>query len=308
MGKLFLTYNNDEIQDGFFAQVQRVFAIYSISQNFNLKYYHSKIKNITVTQLDVMQTEDQISNFLDKANQIFQNFKVNELPKNVEIIYLSQIKIKDLFKYFAITKVLNKNILLKITNPYGIIERIPNAYKHAVSATQLPILNDYKNEILIVSHIRRGVTLGHILPGENRPRALNEDYYLKTLKKISNQLSNSSAKRYIILTDAPEENYLYKPPKKDLHKWEEFKDRKFDDQISIDGHEFANIKFEFSEKLEVIRGGDLIKCLKLMIDADYLIMSRSSMSYVGALLNKKGIVIYPPDFWHKSMKNWIKNN
>jgi len=35
-------------------------------------------------------------------------------------------------------------------------------------------------------------------------------------------------------------------------------------------------------------------------------MSRSSVSYVGALLNSEGKIYYPPDFWHNPLKKWVK--
>jgi hypothetical protein len=305
MGKLFLTYNNEEIQDGFFAQVQRIMAIYSISQRFKINYYHSKITYITVTQLDVIQSENEIANFLNQTNKMFENFNFSDLPNEYEIILLSLPKLRDIIKYFMISKILNKNIVLKITNPYGVIERIPSAYKYAINSINLttPIKSNHTTSVVV--HIRRGVTIQHVIPGEGKPRAMNDDYYLSVLRRISKKFPTST-RRVIILTDAPKHNLLYEPSKKDLYKWKEFADRKFKDGISIDGHEFSGFKSEYSEQLEIVRGGDLIKSLKLMINADHLIMSRSSMSYVGALLNKKGVVFYPPDFWHKPLKKWIK--
>ena len=41
-----------------------------------------------------------------------------------------------------------------------------------------------------------------------------------------------------------------------------------------------------------------------MATSDALVMSRSSYSYVAALLNAKAIVVYCP-FWHSPLKDWV---
>jgi hypothetical protein len=47
-----------------------------------------------------------------------------------------------------------------------------------------------------------------------------------------------------------------------------------------------------------------IDCLRKLATADVLVMSRSSFSYVGAILNKTGIVMYHP-FWHSALSSWL---
>jgi hypothetical protein len=41
-----------------------------------------------------------------------------------------------------------------------------------------------------------------------------------------------------------------------------------------------------------------------MSDADFLLIGKSSFSFVGALLNSKGLVI-SPNFWHKGPESWL---
>jgi hypothetical protein len=42
-----------------------------------------------------------------------------------------------------------------------------------------------------------------------------------------------------------------------------------------------------------------------MSKANILITSRSSLSYVGGLFNRDGLVFYPHRFWHTKLKGWI---
>jgi hypothetical protein len=69
MGKIFLTYNNEEIQDGYFAQLQRVIAIRAIAIKYKFSYFHSEIINLIPTQLDSFQSELQIQNYLNNINK-----------------------------------------------------------------------------------------------------------------------------------------------------------------------------------------------------------------------------------------------
>jgi hypothetical protein len=111
---------------------------------------------------------------------------------------------------------------------------------------------------------------------------------------------------FIVLTDAPNEPYFYKPITKDKEKWKEFSEFESENGIAIQAHEFQNLQNLIGSNLKIIRGGSLQDAVAEMSSADVFVMSRSSMSYIGALLNKHGEIYYPPDFWHKPLKKWIK--
>jgi hypothetical protein len=51
--------------------------------------------------------------------------------------------------------------------------------------------------------------------------------------------------------------------------------------------------------------GRAIDCMRGLATADILVMSRSSFSYVGAILNRDGIVMYHP-FWHEAPSAWMR--
>ena len=62
--------------------------------------------------------------------------------------------------------------------------------------------------------------------------------------------------------------------------------------------------FDAIPNVKIIANGDAIEALKGMATADIFMMSRSSFSYVAAILNRRGIVIYYP-FWHSPLPSWI---
>ena len=47
-----------------------------------------------------------------------------------------------------------------------------------------------------------------------------------------------------------------------------------------------------------------IECIRKLATADVLVMSRSSFSYLGGILNRHGIVVYHP-FWHPAPSSWM---
>jgi hypothetical protein len=58
----------------------------------------------------------------------------------------------------------------------------------------------------------------------------------------------------------------------------------------------------FDRPFELHLNGDPVDALQNMISSDILVMSKSSFSYVAALIHQ-GLVIYEP-FWHRPMSHW----
>jgi hypothetical protein len=64
---------------------------------------------------------------------------------------------------------------------------------------------------------------------------------------------------------------------------------------------------EFQESgLQLFLNSDAIWTMRQLIEADILIMSRSSFSYAAALISD-GLKLYEP-FWHSPLPDWISCN
>jgi|688.fasta_scaffold14115_14 hypothetical protein len=306
MGKLFLTYNNSDIQDGYFAQLQRVFAIRAIAEKFHFSYLHSEIIDIVPTQLDTFQSEREIENFLHHANRKYSYLSDPCGDGFEKIIEISAPTLKQLVLLKAKSVLAKRSWLVRITIPYRIIEKSPDMYKYATNLIDTKSTNFSFCEELIVVHARRGIAVQHILPGEKNVRILDDTYFMETIKKITNRASSASKLNLIILTDAPENDTYYKPLHKDENAWQQFDKFRTEQGILIQGHKFQSIVENFEGTSSIVRGGDLNRAIDVIRMAGHFIMSRSSMSYVGALLKNEGNVYYPPNFWHKPLRNWIK--
>ena len=301
----YLTYNNEEIRDGYFAQLQRQMAIYSIARRYLFSYCHSTITEVTITPLDSFKTKAQMIKRISEYNKIYA------IDKNKNEIVFSKIiemhaptllpilwqGLKHLFR--------REKILIKITIPYRIIEKNPDLYSSACRKL-LSNFNSKCDTTSVVIHIRRGVLESHITAGEISPRPIGIEYFISVLKQITKMNSFSELDTLTILTDAPAKNIYFKPSLEQENLHIEFNYLKSDKGILVKGYEFNEFALCFPGKVNIIRGGDAHEAVSKMRFADHFIMSRSSMSYVGALLNTSGAIYYPPNFWHKPQKKWIK--
>lgn len=303
--KIYLTYNPKVLQDGYFSQLQRQLAIYAVAKRYKFSYYFTAISDVTITPLDPYQTKMEVDSYTSEYNKIYEireNFDEIEFVKIIEINSpsLYQIYWEGIKSVFIAGKV-----LVKIVLPYRIIEKSPEIYSYAIKRVVSNVIH-VENKSSIVMHIRKGCLESHITPGESAPRALSTSYFIAVLSHIMKSKSFTTPISLTIVTDAPEADYYYEPVIEQKHLWKQFEYLELKNKVKVSGHSFNEIKEFFPGKVKVIRGGDAQQAVSIMKQADHLVMSRSSMSYVGALLNTSGTIYYPPDFWHKPLKDWIE--
>lgn len=303
--KLYLTYNSDVLQDGYFSQVQRQMAIYAIARRYSFSYHYTPISKLTITPLDPYQTESDMKNYISKYNRIYNFVESSEKFHFTKVVEIHTPTLYSIFKEGFRSIFCRGKVLIKIVIPYRIIEKSPEIYSYAVDRV-LPNFKPEKNKFKLVMHIRKGFSESHITAGENSARALSTQYFLDVLKFIFDSNLQSQFTSLTIVTDAPENDFHYIPVSEQKHILEEFNYLESKEGIKVFGHSFDEIKKYFPGEINIIRGGDAQAAVSIMMVADCLIMSRSSMSYVGALLNTTGTIYYPPDFWHKPLKKWIK--
>ena len=127
---LLLAYDNKNLQDGYYAQLQRILAIYSIAKNYKLEYFHNEIEDCYISQLDDFQNEKQLENFIKRTNLVYK------LPsKNFD--HAIHVKIDTLFLktliFYKLKSILtNKKFAIYVTNPYPVIEKRAKIYKYAL--------------------------------------------------------------------------------------------------------------------------------------------------------------------------------
>ena len=300
---LYLTYDNDMVQDGAGAQIMRIVAIKAISQHFKLGYLHSGIKKLTVGHLDPAQSKQEIEDYISYLNATFL-FSSNKPPDFHEIHEIYDLSHRLLLSYGLKALILRKRTLLKITIPFNITTRNPKVFNSVINSLPKFSAKRTQGRTKVVIHFRAGADPKHIDPGKSESRLVPIEYFEKLVSLIQ-QENSSSELDVCLLTDAPAESFSYSPPRDQLEMWERSGYEINNGLIEINALDLEGSGILGFPGFRVVHGGDPVEALKVMANADYLLMSRSTLSLLGALLNRSGKIIYPPRFGSGPMRDWI---
>ena len=299
---LYLSYNSHEIQDGLGAQLHRIFAIYAIAKSNNLGYIHEPIAKLLEHPLDNSTIID-----LELINELFSfesDIDSSKLDANSRIIYIQNLDLTTLKYYKNMAEC--ESIILKITNPFKCINLSPDNYLVIRNQTIFSKQNHKKSgQKIIVIHFRQGIRKTKSLQNPLDDRYLDLEYFEKVIKRIKN-ISDYQIK---ILTDLPLGNTYFSIKKDDKVYWDRFGYNVNDHHIlQYEGIEIESSTIGKLTNAEIIREGGPMVALEYMTSADILIMSKSSLSFISALLNTSGTIVYPPNFSARKLKHWKRSD
>lgn len=300
--KIALTYLNAIKADGVGAQIQRILAIRSLSASLHLGYLHTEINSLAIHPLDSYQNNDEMEVFLLKLNHEFwmhnsgENFAEVLCERQTDTLTFSF-----LFSCVFKSKISNKQTLIRLVEPYPISEYDPNLYQgilHFLPNFVLPP----KAGVVVAVHYRRGVGGFAVQQGERISREISGNYFAALAKKIIDDGQIPDLK-LLVYTDSPTEDVVFTPPNNQSHLWTNSA-RFSEGRMHVLGLDVEEVFKEISVGVKVLYGGDPLDVIKSLASADHLILSRSSFGYVAAILNTKGQVYFPSQFWHVPMKGW----
>jgi len=298
--RLILAYENRDPKDGTGAQLQRVLSIFALARFLSFRYLHAGILDISTHPLDPFQDYQSRMQFVEKLNGAF-HLGSDEISNPMEYS-IPILNIRKLLFYSIKAKFTPSELVLRIVEPYPIVDFCSAVYKHIPDIILNSDDDEREQENLIVLHYRYGVGGFAKYHNQSDSRQLEYAYYMNALDSIPiQQIENS---RIIMLTDAPLSETKYEPPLDQIHLWintPNFDGRYMTIKQSEVEEFFANSRFA----VEVVRGGDPLEALSTMANARVLIMGKSSLSYVGALLNRNGTIFFPIGFWHTPLRGWI---
>lgn len=303
MKRLAITYANDKKTDGLGAQLQRVIAIRALAMRLKINYFHSKVKVLTIHPLDRLENENQVDLFLEKVGDFFHLDSSIDAKWAEEEIYLQSLTVFALVRILFGTVIRRKNVLIRVIEPYSVMELRPHDYKRVIPFFyNFPYSNSSSDEI--VMHYRYGVGDSVIQPGEKLPRQMQLAYFRNVIQNIPEE-SLIKIRALHVLTDAPEFETSFTPQTDQVHLWEGTPNF-HNGSVVIKPLSFQEDLGDLGLDLKVSFGGDAVDSILRMSSCNVLILSRSSLSYVGALFNHRASLIYfAPDFWHPRMKSWI---
>ena len=151
---IYLTYNNESIQDGVGAQVLRIVAIKAISEHYRIGYVHSGISKLTVTQLDPAQTTLEIENYISYLNQVFT---LESAQEEFDLRYdLYNLSRRDLVRFSLKAFFSRKRILLRVTFPFYVTNKNPKIFMKTKEFLPNIAIKETTGKLKVVIHFRVG--------------------------------------------------------------------------------------------------------------------------------------------------------
>jgi hypothetical protein len=287
---LYLTYDNQALADGAGAQIQRIISIYLIAKQYNVNYIHSGLARMTYQGAKCLEENkpdpDQMAGYntlihlpSDPAPPAFDAaYKVFDISPELIAEYKDKPQSTLFIIRFAGT--------LIDANPSLLLQPILN-----FPWTQRPSLKG--RPIQVAVHVRRGE-----LFVVDSDRMLPNSYYVECIKAISSLFQKYSLPFEIHLhTEVLTKAILVTPSHHGI--CERVKDPKLvtpEDSHMEDFEGIPNLILHVNEHP--------IDALKALTVSDVLIASRSSFSYIAAIMKKGGVVFFHP-FWHSLAPEWI---
>ena len=219
------------------------------------------------------------------------------LPTNefraIEVANLSMEMLNDLATVSESAERDGRMCLLKLTLPYGIADRFPDCYDVCKEISPFASVPRHGHPLRVAIHVRQG----ELLVVESQ-RMLAHAYFVSVAQRVAGVLEALEIDYQMELhTELPTREFAVTPG-----------------HVGIQGLISAPVvlrpvmssldEFNVLPGLKLFINERAIDCIGKLATADILVMSRSSFSYLGAILNRNGIVLYHP-FWHGAPSSWI---
>jgi hypothetical protein len=199
--------------------------------------------------------------------------------------------------------IIKRDYLYLISDPYPLIDKYPQAYSHLKLVSPFLGTGLRRDIISIQLHVARAkVSENHM-----SERFTKNEWYLRILDEITSAIT-SAGKEYEILihTDLTGERIWEVPQGANEETLKYWNDAGIIDSegrlVLQDLSELSG--FDNYKNLSIVSNIDPISAWRIMSEADFLLIAKSSFSFVGALLNRKGLVI-SPYFWSKGPESWL---
>jgi hypothetical protein len=255
---LYITYDNENINDGFGSQIQRILSLRLLCIYFDLEYIHSPIllnKSTNYYSLKDVADEEEVCCF----NKLFDELNTNFNKKFSEVINICDFDINLIMKILSeLTS--EKQILLKIGYSHDYLDRNFLILESYIPPKLSWINNKINNKLIIAIHIRRG----DVSEINNSERFTDIYFYIKCINNLSEILY-----KY---------NHIYHIYSESLHLNDTNKMISLCDKSKLDFYINTTAREAFVG----------------MVNSDILITSKSSFSYATSFLRQKGIILYIP--------------
>jgi hypothetical protein len=312
---VFLTYANEVGTDGVGAQLHRIYGIYCLSRLLGTRYLHSPLGGCDYQGLDAFQNQQKDPTFVDSFNRRFtlpSERPTTSSPSEVTLSVLPNGRVERALglRYGGRRKQLsplrfskfgrlvgdlskrNTETVIRIGTPHALMDRYANGYECCKSLS--PFKKDPANKVLrIALHVRRGE-----LMFVNSERLIDNRYYVNIARNLASTLATARVPFELELhSELLQKESIVRPDDP------AFKGR-IGEPLKLHPEQDPFGEFDVLPGLKRFINEPTMTSIERLATADILVMSKSSFSYLAAILNVDGIVLYHP-FWHYPPDSWL---
>ncbi|HZO47501.1 MAG TPA: hypothetical protein VFB68_16510 [Xanthobacteraceae bacterium] len=312
---VFLTYADDIGTDGVGAQLHRIYGIYCLSRLLGTKYLHSPIGRCDYQGMDAFQNQEKDPTFVDSFNRRFtlpSDRPTMPSPSEVTLPVLpngrveralglryggrrkqlSPIRLSKFGRIVAGLSKRNAETVVRIGSPHALMDRYASGYEVCKSLS--PFKTSMPNKVLrIALHVRRGELIF-----VNSERLIDNRYYVNIAHRLAAALESAQIPFELELhSELLQKESMVRPDDP------AFRGR-IDEVLQLRPEQDPFQDFDVFPRLTRFINEPTMTCIERLATADILVTSKSSFSYLAAILNVDGIVLYHP-FWHYPPDSWL---
>jgi hypothetical protein len=295
--KLVLTYDGSVLTDGAGAQLQRIYGTYAIARLLGAAYLHSPLRRVDYQGLSALERNAGDPAFHDALNEVFpipSDVSQSDEFHEVRLRDISMETVTQLAAAFDRHETEDRPILAHLVFPYGIADRFPDCYEVCKGVSPFASTPPTDRVLRVAVHVRRG----DLLPLKSDDRMLPNAYFIQVAQQVVQTLNELEIEFQIELyTEVPDETFVVTPEHHGI-------EQRISGPFVFDPGLSRLDEFSVLPNLVPCLNGEAADCLRGLATADVLVMSRSSFSYLGGILNRNCVVLYHP-FWHSPPSPWL---
>jgi len=285
---LYLTYNNKDLTDGAGAQLQRILSIYLIAKYYGVGYIHHGIDALLYQGVKCMETNTADPSQIAEYNVAFhlESDPITQIHESYVIKGIHE-------EHINMFKNSEKNVLLTITLSGLLIDSNPSIMNRKIPYPWMQKTNLLRKTIKVAIHVRRGE-----LYLVDSSRMLPNEYYIDCMNALKTILEGFRIPyEFHLYTEQVTAPVTITPGHHGIcNRIDAPITLKPEDNHLEDFQVIPNIIYHINESP--------LQTLKDLTMADILLASRSSFSYVAAILKPAGLTFFHP-FWHCLSDQWI---
>lgn len=296
---LAITHANDRYIDGAGAQLQRIYSIYALARFFDISYVHSPIQEIGYYGLSALERNEREPEMIARYNEVFTLPSDIEVPSTAIIHNLVRTDLDFICDLKDKIKKSDECHLIKLVFPDPLINNHAHSLQYIKEASSFE--RPPSSLFRIALHVRRG----DLFVAESE-RMLPNSYYINIVLQATEILTQLQIPFCCELyTELPSQEFVVTTEHYGFKNFSIIDNTsRIKAPVTVHPEESYIEDFDVLPHLKKFINGDPVTSMHSLATADLLVISRSCFSYIPALLNKKGIVIFHP-FWHPPLAEWL---